>query len=133
MTRCTAVRIQRNHSIKAMHNHKYDKGDIIFDQSGPILKISFCCFIAAQLAAIAGIAGGCIYQGFFLTFFNMIPTVMVATQQLITMFSCWFLTLQFIYLGQISGSITLIYVLIALCTSQLAICWVTKEVKRTGR
>jgi len=80
-----AVRdVDRTHQLKEQHSYEYDEQDFRFKSIGEIVKLSVLCMVAAILCGATGIAGGMVLGPLFLTY-NMIPQVMSATNQFITL------------------------------------------------
>ena len=94
-------RVTRKHAIKVASGYKFDPNDLVFDTYAKILKLSFFCFIASMLCAVAGIAGGMIYAPLFLSY-NMIPQAMSATQSMLSMTECYAVFMQFEELNEVN-------------------------------
>lgn len=72
------------HEIKERDGYKFVASDIIFSKTPDVVKLAFFCAIAAVLCGMTGIAGGMVLGPLFLSY-NMLPQVMSATNQYITM------------------------------------------------
>jgi len=98
LTKHTADRVYRNQITKVEAGYRFDKNDIVFNNTQAVIKLAFFCFVASTLCACAGIAGGMVYAPLFLSY-NMIPQCMSATQSMLTLVESFSIFLQFEYIG----------------------------------
>lgn len=98
----------------------YHSTDIQFKSYKDVLKMSLVCMVAAILCGLTGIAGGMVLGPLFLSY-GMLPQVMGATNQYITMISSLCVFLQFCLLGSVNYSYALLFGTSGLAAAALGI------------
>ena len=86
MSRWAVFKVAKIQEVKQSEGYKFDEKDVRFDGIKDVIKLAFFCMIAAVLCGCTGIAGGMILGPLFLTY-DMVPQIMSATNQYITMIS----------------------------------------------
>lgn len=132
LTYVMGKRVQYAHLCKKATGHKYDKEDITFDTVGEVIKISLVCMIAAILCGCTGIAGGMVLGPLFMSY-GMNAQVMSSTNQFITMVSADAVLLQFVVLGEIDWTYSLIFGFTSLVSAYIGIMTVKWYIARSGR
>jgi len=84
LTRWSMKKVRENYDIKMRDGYKFEETDYNFDNFADVSKLAVFCAIAGVLCGCTGIAGGMILGPLFLTY-NMVPSVMSATNQYISM------------------------------------------------
>ena len=79
-------KVQNIHMIKNRDGYKFDANDYKFNSFYDIAKLCVLCFIAGVVNGMV-CAGGMILGPLFLTY-NMLPSIMSATNQYINMIAC---------------------------------------------
>jgi len=90
--------IAHTEAVKEKYGYKFDETDTRFDSTKDVVKLAFFCGIAAVLCGCTGIAGGMVLGPLFLTY-GMLPSIMSATNQYISMIAAFSVVLQFVYAG----------------------------------
>ena len=101
LTKHSISTVQYIHEIKHRDGYKFDDNDMRFKSTADIAWLAFVCLIAAVLCGLTGIAGGMVLGPLFLSY-NMLPTVMSATNQYITMIASISVCIQFFLLGTLN-------------------------------
>jgi uncharacterized membrane protein YfcA len=110
----------------------YDKNDLVFKDRLSIIQMSMACFVAAILCGMTGIAGGMVLGPLFLKY-NMLPTVMSATNQYITMIASICVAVQFSMNNQMIWPWALTFGVVALVSAYIGIQGVKKVIERSGK
>jgi len=132
MTRWGVNKVSYIQTIKESQGYKFDEKDIRFDGPKDVLKLAFFCMIAAVLCGCTGIAGGMILGPLFLTY-NMVPQIMSATNQYITMIASICVALQFIFIGAMNLTYAGIFGVLTLGSAFVGLHFIGAYVKKTGK
>jgi hypothetical protein len=128
-----AVRkIAQINAVKAKDGYEYHSSDIYFKTLRDVLKMSLTCMVAAICCGLTGIAGGMVLGPLFLSY-GMLPQVMGATNQYITMISSMSVFIQFCLLGSVNYSYAAIFGVTSLFAAALGITLINKFVRKSGR
>lgn len=87
--------------------------------------------VAAIICGMTGIAGGMVLGPLFLTY-NMLPTVMSATNQYITMIASISVVIQFVYLGQLNAPFAILFGIVAFIAAYIGIRGVNIYMQKHG-
>ena len=101
LTKWSVNHVMYIHTIKVRDGYRYDPNDLLFKSNGEIINLAGICMIAAMLCGMTGIAGGMVLGPLFLKY-NMLPTVMSATNQYITMVASIAVVIQFWFLNKLN-------------------------------
>jgi uncharacterized membrane protein YfcA len=122
----------RIHKIKERDAYKFDASDIDFSKYTNVFKLSFCCGVAAMLCGMTGIAGGMVIGPLFLSY-HMIPQVMSATNQYITMVASFSVLIQFFMEGLVRVDYAICFGIVAFIASMTGIFAINKLLKKSGK
>lgn len=103
-----------------------------FETTSKIINLAIFCMIAAVLCGMTGIAGGMVLGPLFLTY-NMVPQIMSATNQYITMIASISVVVQFIYLDQLYWSYSIVFGILSIFGAYTGIGCVNAYIKRSGK
>ena len=106
--------------------------DIVFHQLKVVLKLAFFCGIAALLCGMTGIAGGMVLGPLFLSY-NMLPQIMSATNQYITMIASLSVVIQFLMQGMLDVEFAACFGVLSVVSAFVGIHFVNKIVQKTGK
>lgn len=117
--------------LKEENNYQFDSKDFKFEGIQDIAKLACFCCIASTLCGATGIAGGMVLGPLFLTY-NMVPVVMSATNQYITMISALVVAIQFAMLGEIEWYYSGVFCAGTVLAAYLGINGVREYIARGG-
>lgn len=131
MTIYSAKLIQKVNEDKIKFNYNFDKKDQRFDSLTEVTKLAVFCAIAAILCGCTGIAGGMVLGPLFLSY-NMIPTIMSATNQYITLIASISVAIQFTYQGEMLYEFAALFGGVTIFCVFVGIKGVNAYIKKTG-
>ena len=114
------------------HGYKYDPNDLMFKSTSDVVKMASVCMLAAILCGLTGIAGGMVLGPLFLSY-NMLPVIVSATNQYITMIASVAVVIQFYVLNMLNIPYSIIFGAITIVAAYLGINAVNKFVAKSGR
>lgn len=132
MTKFSIANIKRIHEIKERDGYVFDEMDTRFETTWSIIQLTFYCMIAAILCGSTGIAGGMVLGPLFLKY-NMIPQVMSATNQYITLVASVSVAVQFAQRGELNIDYALIFGFTTLICVYTGIKGVNAYIARSGK
>lgn len=101
LTFVVAKRTEAAIKLKRHFRYKGDPHDITFKNMGEVLSTAAVCCFASMLCGCTGIAGGMVLGPLFMSY-GMLPSVMSATNQYITMIASLSVVIQFIMLQELN-------------------------------
>ena len=123
--------VQWVNEIKERDGYSYCPNDLIFKSYQQIVFLAVACMVAAIICGMTGIAGGMVLGPLFLTY-NMLPTVMSATNQYITMIASISVVIQFVYLGQLDCPYAALFGVVAFIAAFIGIKGVNIYMQKHG-
>ncbi|CDW72608.1 UNKNOWN [Stylonychia lemnae] len=124
--------LQRNYYIKLIEGYHFDKHDITYESTKPIIKVILLCHISGILGGIVGIAGGIILGPLFLQL-GMLPVLVASTNQYLALISTIAVSFQYWYLGMLNLQYIIVLGSVTVLGCYIGIKQVQVIVQKSGR
>ena len=112
--------------------YKFDHQDVRLESTREVIKLALFCCIAAILCGMTGIAGGMVLGPLFLTY-NMLPLMMSATNQYITLIASFAVAIQFTVSGDMIWHYAILFGTMTIFCAFAGIALVNNYVSKSGK